>query len=157
MAWTASKIFVSTIEDIFENTTAIDLNSSTFNAALFDNSITPSQTVVSAETAYAAAAGVWDTGEVSDGAEWAAGGQQLDGVTFAPASNVLKFDADNEVSTGTSATLVNVYGALIYNTDINTPVDSQGLCYLYAGGVNSVTDGTMTLIFHTNGIMTFTL
>jgi len=157
MAWSESKIFVSTIEDIFENTTAIDLNSSTFNAALFDNSITPSQTVVSAETAFAAAAGVWDTGEVFDAAEWATGGQQLDGVTFAPASNVLKFDADNEVSAGTSATLVNVYGALIYNTDINTPVDSQGLCYLYAGGVNSVTDGTMTLIFHTNGIMTFTL
>lgn len=157
MAWSESKIFVSTIEDIFENTTAIDLNSSTFNAALFDNSITPSQTVVSAETAYGAAAGVWDSGEVADGAEWAAGGQALDGVTFAPTSNVLKFDADNEVSAGTSATLVNVYGALIYNTDINTPVDSQGLCYLYAGGVNSVTDGTMTLIFHTNGIMTFTL
>ncbi|MGE5228140.1 MAG: hypothetical protein ACM3MJ_00285 [Deltaproteobacteria bacterium] len=157
MAWSESKIFVSTIEDILENTTAIDLNSSTFNVALFDNSITPSQTVVSAETAYNAAAGVWDSGEVYDGAEWAQGGQALDSVTFAPTSNVLKFDADNEVSAGTSATLVNVYGVLIYNTDINTPVDSQGLCYLYAGGVNSVTDGTLTVIFHTNGIMTFTL
>lgn len=157
MAWSESKIFVSTIEDIFENTTAIDLNSSTFNVALFDNSITPSQTVVSAETAYGAVAGVWDTGEVYDGAEWAQGGQALDGVTFAPTSNVLKWDADNEVSAGTSATLVNVYGVLIYCANVDTPVDSQGICYLYAGGVNSVTDGTMSVIFHTNGIMTFTL
>jgi hypothetical protein len=78
MAWTNSKIFVSTIEDILENTTAIDLNSSAFNVALYNDTITPSQTVVSAETAYNAAAGVWDSGEVSDGAEWPAGGQALD-------------------------------------------------------------------------------
>lgn len=155
MAWSESKIFVSTVEDIFENTTAIDLNSSAFAAALFDNSITPDQTVASANTAFGA--GVWASGEVFDGAEWATGGQALDSVTFAPTANVLKFDADNEVSAGTSATLVNVYGALIYCTDVNTPVDSQGICYLYAGGVNSVTDGTLTLIFHANGIMTFTL
>jgi hypothetical protein len=151
MAWTNSKIFVSTIEDILENTTAIDLNSSAFNVALYNDTITPSQTVVSAETAYNAAAGVWDSGEVSDGAEWPAGGQALDSVTFAPASNVLKFD------TGTSATLASVFGCLIYNTDINTPVDSQGICYLYFGGTNSVTDGTFTVVFNTAGIFTLTL
>ena len=155
MAWSESKIFVSTVEDIFENTTAIDLNSSAFSVALFDNTITPSQTVTSANTAFGA--GVWASGEVFDAAEWPTGGQGLDNVTFAPTSNVLKFDANDEVSTGTSATLVNVYGVLIYCTDVNTPVDSQGICYLYAGGVNSVTDGTLTVIFHTNGIMTFTL
>ena len=155
MAWSESKIFVSTVEDIFENTTAIDLNSSAFSVALFDNTITPSATVTSANTAFGA--GVWASGEVFDGAEWPTGGQGLDNVTFAPTSNVLKFDANDEVSTGTSATLVNVYGVLIYCTDVNTPVDSQGICYLYAGGVNSVTDGTLTVIFHTNGIMTFTL
>jgi hypothetical protein len=155
MAWSASKIFVSTVEDIFENTTAIDLNSSTFNVALFDNTITPDQTVASANTAFGA--GVWASGEVFDGTEWATGGQALDTVTFAPTAAVLKFDAADEVSAGTSATLVDVYGVLIYNTDVNTPVDSQGLCYLYAGGVNSVTDGTLTVIFHANGIMTFTL
>jgi hypothetical protein len=157
MAWTNSKIFVSTIEDILENTTAIDLNSSAFNVALYNDTITPSQTVVSAETAYNAAAGVWDSGEVSDGAEWPAGGQALDSVTFAPASNVLKFDAADEVSTGTSATLASVFGCLIYNTDINTPVDSQGICYLYFGGTNSVTDGTFTVVFNTAGIFTLTL
>ncbi len=52
MAWSASKIFVATIEDILENTTAIDLNSDGFKIALYDNDITPDQTVTSANTAY---------------------------------------------------------------------------------------------------------
>ena len=157
MAWSASKIFVSTIEDILENTTAIDLNSSAFNVALYDNTITPSQTVVSGETAYNAAAGVWDSGEKYDGAEWAQGGQALDSVTFAPTTNVLKWDAADEVSTGTSATLADVRGCLIYNTDVNTPVDSQGICFLSFNGGNSVTDGTFTVVFAAAGIFTLTL
>jgi hypothetical protein len=155
MAWTNSKIFVSTIEDILENTTAIDLNTDTFNVALFNDSITPSQTVASASTAFGA--GVWASGEVFDGAEWPTGGQALDSVTFAPTSNVLKWDAADEVSTGTSATLASVFGCLIYNISVNTPVDSQGICYLYFGGTNSVTDGTFTVVFNTAGIFTLTL
>jgi hypothetical protein len=154
MAWSASKIFVSTVEDIFENTTAIDLNSDTFNVALFNNTITPDQTVASANTAFGA--GVWASGEVFDAAEWPTGGQALDSVTFAPSSNVLTFDAADEVS-GTSATLADVYGCLIYNVTVNTPVDSQGICYLYFGGVNSVTDGTFTVVFNASGIFTLTL
>jgi hypothetical protein len=156
MAWSASKVFVSTIEDIIENTTAIDLNSDTFNITLWANTITPDQTVASANTAFGA--GVWASGEKYDAAEWPTGGQALDSVTFAPTSNVLKWDANDEVSTGTSATLVDVYGAMIYNVTVNTPVDSQGICYLYFGGVQSVTDGQFTVAFHsTNGIFTLTL
>jgi len=155
MAWSASKIFVSTVEDVLENTTAIDLNSDTFNVALFNDSITPDQTVASASTAFGA--GVWATGEVFDAAEWPTGGQALDSVTFAPTSNVLKFDAADEVSTGTSATLAAVFGCLIYNITVNTPVDSQGICYLYFGGTNSVTDGTFTVVFNASGIFTLTL
>jgi hypothetical protein len=155
MAWSASKIFVSTIEDMLENTTAIDLNTDTFNIALFNDTITPSQTVASASTAFGA--GVWASGEVFDGAEWPTGGQALDSVTFAPTSNVLAWDAANEVSTGTSATLASVFGCLIYNVSVNTPVDSQGICYLYFGGTNSVTDGTFTVQFNASGIFTLTL
>jgi hypothetical protein len=155
MAWSNSKIFVSTIEDMLENTTAIDLNTDTFNIALFNDTITPSQTVASASTAFGA--GVWASGEVFDGAEWPTGGQALDSVTFAPTSNVLAWDAANEVSTGTSATLASVFGCLIYNISVNTPVDSQGICYLYFGGTNSVTDGTFTVQFNASGIFTLTL
>jgi hypothetical protein len=153
---TNSKIFVATMEDILENTTAIDLNSGTFNVALFNDTITaPDQTVTSANTAFGA--GVWAANEVFDAAEWPTGGQALDSVTFAPTTNVLKWDAADEVSTGTSATLADVRGCLIYNTDVNTPVDSQGICFLSFGGANSVTDGTFTVVFNASGIFTLTL
>ena len=156
MAWSASKIFVSTIEDMLENTTALDLNSDTFNVALFDNTITPDQTVASASTAYGA--GVWLSGpEVEDTTEWPAGGQALGSVTFAPAANVLTFDAADEVSDGTSATLADVFGCLIYDASVATPVDDQGICYLYFGGTNSVTDGTFTVVFNASGVFTLTL
>ncbi len=157
MAWSASKIFVSTIEDMLENTTAMDLNSDTFKVALYDNDITPDQTVASASTAYNAGQWTASGNEVADGSEWPATGQALDSVTFAPTTNVLKFDAADEVSTGTSATLANVYGCLIYDDTITTPVADQGVCYLYFGGVNSVTDGTFTVVFNASGIFTLTL
>ena len=157
MAWSASKIFVSTIEDMLENTTAMDLNSDSFKVALYDNDITPDQTVASASTAYNAGQWTASGNEVADAAEWPATGQALDSVTFAPTTNVLKFDAADEVSTGTSATLANVYGCLIYDDTITTPVADQGVCYLYFGGVNSVTDGTFTVVFNASGIFTLTL
>jgi hypothetical protein len=157
MAWTASKIFVATIEDMLENTTALDLNSDTWNITLWDNDVVPSQTVTSANTAYGADQWVSAGNEVYDGAEWPQAGQALGSVTFLTASNVLTFDAANEVSDGTSATLLNVYGSMIYNATVAAPVNDQGLCYFYFGGVNSVTDGTLTVNFHANGIFTLTL
>lgn len=154
MAWSASKVFLSTIEDMLENTTALDLNSDTWNITLWDNTITPNELVASANTAYGA--GVWASGEQSDTTEWPAGGQALDGVTFAPTSNVLKFDATDETSDGTSATMSAMYGAMVYNATIATPVNDQGLCFLYFGGLNAVTDGTVVVVFHTNGLWTAT-
>lgn len=156
MAWSASKIFMSFLEDVFENTTAIDLNSDTFKIALYDNDITPDQTVASASAAYNA--GQWASAgnEVSDTTEWPVTGQALGSVTSAFSSNVFTFDAADEVSDGTSATLANVYGCLIYDDTITTPVADPGICYLYFGGVNSVTDGTFTVQFNASGIFTIT-
>jgi len=49
MAWTASKVFMAYIEDIIENTTAMDLNTdASIKVALYDNDITPDSTVTSA-------------------------------------------------------------------------------------------------------------
>lgn len=156
MAWSASKIFVATIEDVLENTTAIDLNSDTFKIALFDNDITPDQTVASANTAFNA--GQWATSgnEVADGAEWATGGVALSSVTSAFSSNVYTFDAADTAS-GSSATLAAVFGGLVYDDTIASPVADQGICYLYFGGTNSVTDGTFTVQYHANGIFRLTL
>lgn len=83
--------------------TAMDLNSDTFKAALYDNDITPSQTAASASTAFDA--GQWATAgnEVADGAEWATGGIALSSVTSGFSSNVYTFDAADTVSTGSSA------------------------------------------------------
>jgi hypothetical protein len=156
MAWSASKIFMAFLEDVFENTTAMDLNSDTFKVALYDNDITPDQTVASANTAYNAGQWTASGNEVSDSTEWPATGQALGSVTSAFSSNVYTFDAADEVSDGTSATLANVYGCLIYDDTITTPVADQGVCYLYFGGVNSVTDGTFTVVFNASGIFTVT-
>ncbi len=153
MAWSASKIFVSFIEDALENTAALDLNSDSFKAALYDNDITPDQTAATASTLFNA--GQWASAgnEVFDGAEWATGGVVLTGVTFAPTANVLKFDATDTPSTGSSATLAAVFGCLVYD---DTVLD-QGVCYNYFGGTNSVTDGTFTIVWNAAGIFTLTL
>lgn len=156
MAWSASKIFMAFLEDVFENTTAMDLNSDTFKIALYDNDITPDQTVASANTAYNAGQWTASGNEVSDSTEWPATGQALGSITSGFSSNVYTFDAADEVSDGTSATLANVYGGLVYDDTITTPVADQGVCYLYFGGVNSVTDGTFTVVFNASGIFSIT-
>jgi hypothetical protein len=157
MAWSASKIFVTTLEDILENTTAIDLNTSTFNVALFDNTITPDNTVVSAQTAYAAAAGIWDTGGVFDAVSWPAVGRPLVSVTSTTAAAVWTFDAADTVSVDATTDLTNVFGCLIYDATIATPVDDQGFCYNYFGGANSVVNGTFTVVWNASGIAALTL
>lgn len=156
MAWSASKIFMAFIEDVLENTTAMDLNSDTFKAALYDNDITPDQTVTSANTAYNAGQWTASGNEVADGTEWDAAGEPLTGVASTRSSNVYTFDATDTPSGGTSATLANVYGCLVYDDTIAAPVADQGVSYHYFGGVNSVTDGTFTIVWNASGIFTIT-
>jgi len=157
MAWSASKIFLALVEDTLENTTAMDLNADTFKAALYDNDITPDQTVASASTAYNA--GVWAIAgnEVSDGTEWDAGGEPLTAVTSTRAANVYTFDAADTPSGGSSATLAAVFGCLVYDDTITTPVADQGVSFHYFGGTNSVTDGSFTIIWNAAGVLTITL
>jgi hypothetical protein len=157
MAWSASKIFSATITDLMNNTTAIDLNTdASIKVALYDNDITPDQTVASASTAYNVGQWVTTGNEVSDGAEWAVGGVALGTVTSTFTTNVYTFDAANTAS-GSSATLLAVFGCLVYDDTIATPVADQGLCYNYFGGTNSVTDGTFTVIWNASGIFALTL
>src|SRR5688500_13214745 len=153
MAWSASKIFVAFVEDALENTAALDLNSDTFKAALYDNDITPDQTAATANTVYNA--GQWTAAgnEVADGTEWDAGGEPLTGVTFAAAANALEVGATDTPSGGSSATLANVFGCLVYDDTVG----DQGVCYNYFGGTNSVTDGTFTIVWNAAGIFALTL
>lgn len=159
MAWSNSKIFRATLADFLGRTTnfAMDLSGDTFKAALYDNDITPDNDVTAANTAFNA--GQWATAgnEVSDAAEWATGGVALSSVTLDSATaDVVFFDAADTAS-GSSATLANVFGCLVYSDTVTTPVADQGLCYNYFGGTNSVTDGTFTIVWSASGILRFTL
>lgn len=159
MAWTASKIFSPYITDIHNRVTnGPKINTDTIEVALFDNSLTPSQTVTSANSAYAA--GVWASGGVTDTgtsapAGWPALGRPLASVTSAFSSNVYTFDAADTVSANATTTLAANYGCLIYD-HTSTAVTDQGICYLYFGGANSVTLGTYTIVWNASGLMTWT-
>lgn len=155
MAWANSKIYMAFVEDAFEDTAAFNVDADNLKAALFDNTITPSQTVASASSAYGA--GVWASGGVSDATGWPAVGRQLLTVASGFSSNVYTFDAADTVSANGTTTLVNAYGCLVYNDTLTTPVADQGICYNYFGGANSVTSGTFTIVWNASGIFALTL
>jgi hypothetical protein len=161
MAWTNSKIFTAYIHDVLTNLTAMDLDTdAVFNAALFDNTVTPSQTVSAANSAYGA--GVWAAGGVVDTgtsapAGWPAVGRPLASITVSAATvNPITFDANDTVSANAVTTLTNAYGCLVYDDTIAAPVADQGVCYNYFGGANTVTLGTFTIVWNTSGIAAIT-
>lgn len=151
MAWSNSKIFMAFIEDCLENTSANDLDSDTIKVALFDNTITPSQTVATASTIYGA--GVWASGGVADAVSWPAVGINLASVASGFSSNVYTFDAADLTSNDSTTDLTNATGALVYD---DTTSD-HGICFNYFGGANSVVSGTFTIQWNASGIFTLTL
>lgn len=155
MAWANSKIFSAYVTDSLNRTNAFDIDADNLKAALFDNSITPSQTVTSANTAYAA--GVWASGGVLDAAGWPAVGRQLLSVTSVFSSNVYTFDAADTVSANGTTTLVNAFGTLIYDDTLASVVNDQGICFLYFGGAQTVTSGTFTISWNASGLLALTL
>lgn len=154
MAWSASKIFSAFVTDCINNTSALDGNADTFKAALFNNTTAPDQTVSSANSAYNA--GQWVTANELSNGGWAAGGVALTSVTSTFTSNVYTFDAA-DTSNATSATLTAVYGCLVYDDTIASPVADQGASFNYFGGSNSVTSGTFTIAWNASGIFSLTL
>jgi hypothetical protein len=156
MAWTNSKIFRQYIADIIGNTTAMDYDADTVKIAIYGTGITPDNDVAAATSAYNT--GQWVVGgEITDAAEWPAGGLTLGSKTIGVGTaDLVTIDAADAAS-GSSATLAGVFGGLVYDDTIATPVAKQGFCYLYFGGTQSVTDGTLTVVFATAGLMSFTL
>jgi hypothetical protein len=155
MAWSASKIFSAYTTDVINRVTnGPKINTDTIEVALFDNSITPSQTVTSANSAYAA--GVWASGGVSDASGWPALGRPLASIVSSFSSNVYTYTAANTVSANSTTTLVNAYGCLIYD-HTSTAVTDQGICYSYFGGAQTVTVGQFTIVWNASGIFTVTL
>jgi hypothetical protein len=159
MAWTNSKIFRAFLADVLDNTTAMDLGADSIKVALYNNTPVPDNDVSAALSAYNAASSQWVTAnEVSEAGQWAAGGVALTSQTVnAGTADKVFFDAADTAS-GSAADLANVYGCLVYDDTIATPVADQGICYNYFGGANSVVNGTFTVIWNaTNGIFSITL
>lgn len=155
MAWTNSKIFQQTILDGLGNTTALDLDADIPKIALFDTSVTPSQTVSAANSAYGA--GVWAAGGVSDATGWPAAGRVLASITWLASAAVLTYDAADTVSANDATTLVATFGCLNYDDTLGAPVADQGISYHYFGGTQTVTAGRFTIIWNASGIFTLTL
>lgn len=159
MAWTNSKIFRQYLADVFGNVTAMNIASAgdSIKVALYNNSITPDNDVTATNSAYNV--GQWATAnEQFEAGQWAQGGVALTSqVLDVATADVVMFDAANTAS-GSAADLANVYGCLVYDDTIATPVANQGICYNYFGGTPaSVTNGTFTVQWNANGIFRITL
>jgi len=154
MAWSNSKIFSAFITDALNNTAALDLNTDTIKAALYNNTTAPDQTVASASTAYNA--GQWTTSNELSNGGWSAGGLALGTIASGFSSNVYTFDAA-DTANGSAATISGAFGCLVYEDTLTTPVADQGICFNYFGGTNSVTAGTLTIVWNASGIFALTL
>lgn len=155
MAWSTSKIFAAAVGNVFNrDAVALDYNADAFKAALFDNSITPDNTVTAANSAYGA--GVWASGGVSDVTGWPAAGRSLASVTSTVTSATWTFTAANTASANSTTTLVDNYGCLVYDDTATSPAD-QGSCYNYFGGAQQVTVGLFTILWNASGISAVTL
>lgn len=160
MAFNASAIFRQMVADTFAGTSVFDLNapSDVYKVALYNNTGTPDKDATAALSAYNGATSAWVVAnEVSQAVQWPAGGVTASGLTITvPSSGVIRFDMTDTASGG-SATLANVYGSLTYNDTKTTPVQDPGVCFNYFGGVNGVTNGTLTVVWHGNGLWQITV
>lgn len=160
MAWSNSKIFRPFLGDVLANTAAFDLSGAsvdTFKAALYGTTPTPSQDVTAANSAY----GVdqWIAGsEISEAVNWPVAGRPLvTPLIDVGTAGVVFFDAADTASASSSTTLAAVFGCLVYDDTLTTPVADQGVCFNYFGGSQSVTAGSFTVIWSASGIFRFTL
>jgi hypothetical protein len=143
------------IADVFDNTTAMDLGSDVPKVALYNNTITPDNDVTSANSAYNV--GQWATAQEVTDTNWPAGGRPLASTVLnSGTADVVFYDAADTAGAG-NVTLSSVFGCLVYDDTITTPVADQGISYNYFGGSQSVTAGTFTVVWHANGIWRITL
>lgn len=129
-----------------------------YKCALFGNTGTPDNTVTAALSAFNA--GQWITGnEVTDATNWVSGGRAVTGTGsgggYTSSTNLITFDGADTAGGG-NVTLAGVYGDLLYDSTVVTPVANQGAAYHSYGGVQQVTAGTFTVIWNVNGLMQLT-
>lgn len=156
MAWSNSKIFRAMLASSLGNVAALDFDADTFKAAWYNNTTAPDQNVTAANSAYNV--DQWTTtNEVSQVTQSPAGGIALTSISLNSATSAVVFFDCADIATGATATLANIYGMLVYDDTLTTPVADQGVCYNYFGGAQSVTAGQFTAVPHANGVYRFTL
>jgi hypothetical protein len=161
MAFGASGIFRQWVADSLAPTASFvgKWNSTdSYKCALYGNTGTPDKTVTAALSAYTA--GQWIVGnEVTDVTNWVAGGRVITGTGsgggYSSSASAITFDGADTAGGG-NVTLAAVYGDLVYDDTLTTPVVDQGAAFHYFGGSQGVTAGTFTVVWHTNGIMQIT-
>ena len=148
-----SKIFRAFLTDTLSAQVAHNLAAAGINVALYNDTPTPDQDVDTAASGYGA--GQWlASSEVSQAGQWEVGGEALANPSVTnPGAGIVMFDGD-DVSSGDAATLADVQGALVYS---DTPTEKPGICFVSFAGAQSVTNGTFTVLWSSNGIARFSL
>jgi hypothetical protein len=159
MAFAASHMFRQWIADNLTHTATPNYATDVPKVALYGNAGTPDENATAANTAYSV--GQWITGnEVSQAGQWAAGGVAVSGASgtgdFAATADAVWYTASNTAS-GTAATLAAVFGCLVYDDTLTTPVADQGISFNYFGGTQSVTAGQFTVVWNALGIWRITV
>ena len=163
MAWSGSKIFSQFLVDGLGQTALFDLDSGAHacKAALYNNTTAPDETVNATLSSFNGAASQWVTAnQVTDVTNWVSGGRSIASTALTKAgaagSHYVMFDGTDTAGAGV-CTMSGIFGCLVYDDTLTTPVADQGLCYNYFGGTQSVTGGTFTIVWHANGIFRITL
>lgn len=162
MAWAASHMFRQWIADCLTRTqTSLNFATDVPKAALYGNTITPDENATAVLSAYNATSSAWLTaGEVYQAGQWAQGGVALGSTTgvtnFTGTADAVWYGAANTAS-GSTCTLANVYGDLVYDSTLTAPVANQGIAFHYYGGSQSVTAGTFTIFWNTSGVWRITI
>jgi hypothetical protein len=164
MTWTASAVFRQTLADALGPTASFAMKwagTDVYKAALYGTTPTPDKTVAAALSAYNAGSSQWVTAnEITDATNWTAGGRTITGTGsgggFSSTSGTITFDGADTAGGG-NVTLAGVFGDLVYDSTVTTPVANQGLAYHFYGGSQGVTAGTFTIIWNAAGIAQVTV
>ena len=146
--WANSKMFASYLVGTMNRSLLFDIDTDIMKAALYNNSITPDNTVSAANSAYNA--GQWaNANEVSHTAHWDAGGRTIASLTVVGSGTTVTVDATDTASADSATTLTANYGCLVYD---DTIAAKNGFCYNYFGGAQQVTSGSYTIVWNGSGI-----
>jgi len=165
MALTASGLYISTFRNILINafTTPIDLDATSYKAALINNSATPA---FNTDTAYVSGSGtyganeVWGTGWNQGGVALSAaasGGSVAPTVTLTADNGGVMYDHTNDLSvSGTSVT--GAHGLFLHTNVSNGSVINALIFLVWFGGQSYTTNsGIFSIQWSSGGIFSIDL